>query len=64
MTVELFLSRLHEVNSAGRSVATDPIILSHYQNLTALQPQLLKLIDDVQQKKGQCVQTWNRFECP
>ena len=51
-TVEMFLARLQEVNSMGGSVATDPVILSHYQNLTALQPQLLKQIDDVQQKKG------------
>ncbi len=52
-TVEMFMARLQEVNSLGGSVATDPVILSHYQNLTALQPQLLKQIDDVQQKKSE-----------
>ena len=51
-TIELFLQRLHEVNAAGGSVATDPIVLSLYQNLNALQPQLLKQIDDIQQQKG------------
>ena len=52
-TVELFLQRMHEVNNAGRSIATDPVILSLYQNLNALQPQLLQQIDEVQQKKGE-----------
>ena len=52
-TVEMFVQRLHEVSSAGGSVATDPVVLSHYQNLTALQPQLLKQIDDMQQKKSE-----------
>lgn len=51
-TVEMFLQRMHEVNSAGGSIATDPIVLSLYQNLNALQPQLLQQIDEVQQKKG------------
>ncbi len=51
-TVEMFVARLREVNSVGGNVATDPVILSHYQNLTALQPQLLKQIDDVQLKKS------------
>ena len=52
-TVEMFVQRLHEVSSSGGSVATDPVVLSHYQNLSALQPLLLKQIDDVQQKKGE-----------
>jgi len=56
-TVELFVARLQEVNAAGGNVATDPVILSHYQNLTALQPQLLKQIDEIQQKKGQHMYT-------
>lgn len=52
-TVEMFVQRLQEVSSAGGSVATDPVVLTHYQNLSALQPQLLKQIDHIQQKKGE-----------
>lgn len=51
-TIEMFIQRMHQVNSAGGSVATDPVVLSLYQNLNAMQPQLLKQIDEVQQKKG------------
>lgn len=51
-TIEMFLQRMHEVSGAGGSIATDPVVLSLYQNLNALQPQLLQQIDDVQQKKG------------
>ena len=51
-TVEMFLRRMHEVNNTGGSIATDPVVLSLYQNLNALQPQLLQQIDEVQQKKG------------
>lgn len=51
-SIAMFVKRLHEVNSSGTSVATDPVILSLYQNLTAMQPQLLKQIDDIQQQKG------------
>ena len=54
-TIELFLQRLQTVGSTGGSVATDPIVLSLYQNLNALQPQLLKQIDDIQQERGVCV---------
>lgn len=50
-SIAMFVKRLHEVNSNGGSIATDPVVLSLYQNLTAMQPQLLKLIDDVQQQK-------------
>ena len=50
-SIDMFVNRLHEVNSKGCSVATDPVILSLYQNLTAMQPQLLKQIDDVQLQK-------------
>lgn len=49
------MKRLHEVNGSGGSIATDPVVLSLYQNLTAMQPQLLKLIDDVQQEKCQYI---------
>lgn len=48
----MFIQRMHEVSGAGGSVATDPVVLSLYQNLNALQPQLLQQIDEVQQKKG------------
>jgi len=48
-TIELFVQRLQEVNAAGGSVATDPVVLSLYENLNALQPQLLKQMDDIQQ---------------
>ena len=48
----MFVQRMQEVGVAGGSVAADPVVLSMYQNLTAMQPQLLKQIDDVQQKKG------------
>lgn len=51
-TIEMFIQRMHQVSSAGGSVATDPVVLSLYQNLNAMQPQLLKQIDEVQQKKG------------
>ena len=51
-TIEMFLQRMHEVSGAGGSIATDPVVLSLYQNLNALQPQLLQQIDEVQQKKG------------
>ena len=51
-TVEQFVQRLQQVSAAGGSVAADPVILSLYQNLNALHPQLLKQIDDVQQQKG------------
>ena len=50
----MFVKRLHEVNANGASIATDPVVLSLYQNLTAMQPQLLKQIDDIQQQKGSC----------
>ena len=48
----MFVQRMHEVSGAGGSIATDPVVLSLYQNLNALQPQLLQQIDEVQQKKG------------
>lgn len=51
-SIDMFVKRLHEVNSNGASIATDPVVLSLYQNLTAMQPQLLKQIDDLQQQKG------------
>lgn len=51
-SIAMFVKRLHEVNSSGTSIATDPVVLSLYQNLTAMQPQLLKQIDDIQQQKG------------
>ena len=52
-SIGMFVKRLHEVSGNGGSIATDPVVLSLYQNLTAMQPQLLKLIDDVQQQKCQ-----------
>ncbi len=52
-TVEMFIQRMQQVSAAGGSVATDPVVLSMYQNLNAMQPQLLKQIDDVQQMKGE-----------
>lgn len=52
-TVEQFVAHLKAVNGAGGSVAADPVILSLYQTLNALHPQLLKQIDDVQQQKVQ-----------
>ena len=51
-TIQMFMKRLHEVSSSGGSIAADPVVLSLYQNLTAMQPQLLKQIDDIQQQKG------------
>lgn len=57
-TIELFLQRLQTVGPAGGSVATDPIVLSLYQNLNALQPQLLKQIDDIQQERGWVCVWW------
>lgn len=51
-SIDMFVKRLHEVNSSGGSIATDPVVLSLYQNLTAMQPQLLKQVDDIQQQKG------------
>ena len=51
-TVQQFVKQMQEVSTAGGSVAADPIILSLYQTLNALHPQLLKQIDDVQQQKG------------
>lgn len=36
-------------------MATDQVVLMLYQNLNAMQPQLLKEVDDVQQKKGRKV---------
>ena len=57
-TVEMFLQRMHEVNNSGRSIATDPVVLSLYQNLNALQPQLLQQIDEVQQKKSKYAMVW------
>lgn len=51
-TIQMFVKRLHQVNSSGASIAADPVVLSLYQNLTAMQPQLLKQIDDIQQQKG------------
>ena len=53
-SIDMFVKRLHQVNSGGGSIATDPVVLSLYQNLTAMQPQLLKQIDDLQQQKGEC----------
>jgi growth factor-regulated tyrosine kinase substrate len=49
--VEQFVRQMQQVSSAGGSIAADPIILSLYQTLSALHPQLLKQIDDVQQQK-------------
>lgn len=51
-SIAMFVKRLHEVNSSGASIATDPVVLSLYQNLTAMQPQLLKQVDELQQQKG------------
>lgn len=56
-SIHMFVKRLHQVNSNGASIATDPVVLSLYQNLTAMQPQLLKQIDDLQQQKGNKVST-------
>ena len=53
----MFVKRLHEVNTTGGSIAADPVVLSLYQNLTAMQPQLLKQIDDIQQQKGDSLHT-------
>jgi growth factor-regulated tyrosine kinase substrate len=50
-TVEQFVQQLRAVSGAGGSVAADPIVLSLYQTLNALHPQLLKQIDDIQQRK-------------
>eukprot|EP00731_Ephydatia_muelleri_P028586 Em0020g230a len=50
-TTEQFVQRLQQVSAAGGSVATDQVVLMLYQNLNALQPQLLKETDDIQQKK-------------
>ena len=52
-SIGMFVKRLREVSSSGASVATDPVVLSLYQNLTAMQPQLLKQIDELQQQKGE-----------
>ena len=54
-TVEQFVHQLRTVSGAGGGVATDPVILSLYQTLNALHPQLLKQIDDIQQQKSECV---------
>ena len=43
---------MHEVNNKGRSIATDPAILSMHQDLTAMHLQLLQQIDETQEKKG------------
>ncbi len=51
-TVEMFVERMQQVNAAGGSVAADPVVLSMYQNLNAMQPQLLRQVDEVQQRKG------------
>ena len=51
--MEQFVAQLRAVGSAGGSVAADPVILSLYQTLNALHPQLLKQVDDVQQQKGE-----------
>ncbi len=51
-TIFMFVKRLHEVHSSGAGIATDAVVLSLYQNLTAMQPQLLKQIDEIQQQKG------------
>lgn len=51
-TIEQFVQRMQEVSAAGGSVAADPVVLSLFQNLNAMQPQLLTQIDEVQQKKG------------
>ncbi len=51
-TIDMFMKRLNDVNVGGGSIATDPVVLSLYQNLTAMQPQLLQQIDQVQQQKG------------
>ncbi|CAI7990509.1 Hepatocyte growth factor-regulated tyrosine kinase substrate [Geodia barretti] len=50
-TVEQFVQQLRAVSGAGGSVAADPIVLSLYQTLNALHPQLLKQIDAIQQQK-------------
>ena len=47
-----FMQRMHEVNRQGGGIATDRVVLSMHQNLTAMHVQLLKQIDEVQQKKG------------
>ncbi len=52
-SINMFVKRLHELNNKGGSIATDPVVLSLYQNLTAMQPQLLKQIDDMQLQKGE-----------
>ena len=52
-TVEQFVQQLRAVSGAGGSVAADPIVLSLYQTLNALHPQLLKQIDAIQQQKGE-----------
>ena len=44
-----------QVSAGGKSVATDAAVLSMYQNLNAMQPQLLSQIDAIQQKKGEGV---------
>lgn len=51
-SITMFVNRLHDLNSNGSSITTDPVVLSLYQNLTAMQPQLLKQIDEIQQQKG------------
>ena len=44
---------LPQVSATGKSVATDAAVLSMYQSLNAMQPQLLSQIDTIQQKKGE-----------
>ena len=54
-TLEQFVQRMQGLSASGQSIAVDPVVLSLYQSLTALQPQLLKQVDELQQKKGSCV---------
>ena len=43
---------MQEINGQGLSIATDRVVLSMHQDLTAMHVQLLKQIDEAQQKKG------------
>lgn len=60
--VEHFTQRMHEVNSKGRSIATDPAILSMHQDLTAMNLQLLQQIDETQEKKAEQERILHKLE--
>lgn len=50
--IDRFTQRAQGLSDNGTNIAVDQPVLTMYQDLTAMNIQLLKLIDDTQEKKG------------